>query len=841
MKEQHRAGLRGAQTPFLEPEPHTPSAALKAKRMTRAALLPLLVLSLAACDLFGGDPPPPDPDRPSVITVSPADGTQDVALDTAVVATLNLPNGPIDESSVGNSTVTLTQQGEAVAVSATPEVSGSTITLTPAAPLELETTYTFSIDASVKDESGETLASAFSSTFTTGDDETDTNPLPEANLEASVERLIFETQNGQTSEAQTLTISNIGDAAFTLNSLEPTDSQFVLSGTPTYPATIDAGQSLGVQVAFKPTSLGPQEATLTVNGDSSLSTDLRGLSVKGDGGSDEPSLQWIFDTFDLGINTGDPDPSTTSIVNFEDFDSDGEARRETLNGTLSDSERIIQRFQKAGTGEVTVEVLAAYGLDSDPVTEFGWYPVGNPDSESRKEVFRIATKTGNAQTLNPDTVGNLSFDPGDSSFGFYSIWPGFNDREIYTQDALNDFGGAIPHHVRAYPLPNESNAYILATEEFTQGFDYNDVVVIVRNVKPAGPEGLSCNQNEPVISDRVLSKSYNGFELQNLSGAPFADRLVFSRIGNISGNFNDRIEPFTDLKCHDLNVLRLKNESGSALNVSNVRITGSSSGVFILSEGGPGSIAAGQTKELVVQFTEDSGKRGIREATLEMQVGSETVSVELAGIYQESPEGGREEYLGGVVRAFGYSTDVGTNTRGEIESAEPPGDPNFQRAGDEVISRFWKRADMSEPVYIRQLAAFHSCCSSSSNDSLELRVNGSTEGEFIHAEVYGQSVLPPVQGSNTEAAEMTVTPSGDFELVVRNGYSTDWIGGSRNNDNLGVRLWPVERNGSTEGFENTYIVAQDFVDRGCGTTDTANCDFNDNMYLITNVSPVSPE
>ena len=585
MKEQHRAGLRGAQTPFLEPKPHTPSAALA--NITRAALLPLLMLSLTACDLFGGpNPPPPPSDRPSVTAVSPADGTQDVALGTAVVATLSLPNdSAIDESTVGNSTVSLTQAGEAVAVSATPAVSGSTITLTPDEPLEPETTYTFSIDASVADESGETLAEAFSSSFTTGDGETDTGEptLPEANL-TSAEQLIFETQNTQTSEAQTLTISNTGDAAFTLSSLEPTDSQFVLTDTPTLPATISPGQSVDVEVAFKPTSLGPQEATLTVNGDSSLGTDLRGLSVKGDDGDNEPSLQWIFETFGLDISTGDPDPSTTSIVSFDDFDENEEARRAELNGTLSENERIIQRFQKAGSGDVTVEVLAAYGLDSDPVTEFGWYPVG--DTASREEVFRIETGTGNAQTLNPEAVGPLSFDPGDSSFGFYSIWPGFNDREIYTQDSLNTFGGAIPHHVRIYPLPGESNAYILATEEFTQGFDYNDVVVVVRNVRPAGPEGLSCNQSAPIISDRVLSKSYDNFELQNLSGAPFADRLVFSRIGNISGNFNDRTEPFTDLKCHDLNVLRLVNESASALDISNVRITGSSSGAFILPGGG---------------------------------------------------------------------------------------------------------------------------------------------------------------------------------------------------------------------------------------------------------------
>ena len=113
--------------------------------------------------------------------------------------------------------------------------------------------------------------------------------------------------------------------------------------------------------------------------------------------------------------------------------------------------------------------------------------------------------------------------------------------------------------------------------------------------------------------------------------------------------------------------------------------------------------------------------------------------------------------------------------------------------------------------------------------------------QFTHHVLYGQSVLPPIEGDDSEAAELTAEPTAPFEIEVA-GYSTDWTDSdNRNKGNLGVRLWPVERNGSTAGFENTYIIAQDFVDRGCGTTDTANCDFNDNMYLITNVTPASPE
>ena len=809
----------------------------------RAALLPLLVLSLAACDLLGTGPDPSG--ELSVSSVSPANGESNVPLDVTVSATLEPSSSTI--TSVSNQTVTLTQTDTGSVVTADVTSSGNTITLDPTDSLSASTSYTFAISTEVKDQDGAALASAYSSTFTTGTEGTSpTNPTnpgeppKTAALEANANRLIFEAQNGQSSASQTLTLSNTGNAAFTLSSLEPTDSQFSLTNAPSLPAEIAPSDSVEVEVTFQPTELGPQTALLNANG-SPLTVGLRGLSVVGREGDKEPSLQWILDTFNLPISTGDDDPSTTAIANPPE---DSQARRDLFNSTLGD-EVPLQRFQKAGSGEVTIEVLAAYAVDSKPVTEFGWYDIADP--ETKNKIFEIEGGTGNAQTLNPDTVGSLSFDPGNTSFGLYSLWPSFGNRYIYTQDALNTFSNAIPHQVRAFPYKTadgvvEPNAYVLGTEEFTQGYDYNDIVVVVRNVRPSTEDPFSCNQGQPITASRVLSQSVGGgLELQNPSGAPFADRLVFSRIGNISGNFGEsRIEPFINLQCHDLNVLRLENTSSSPINVNSLNISGSDSSAFTLPNGGAGfSIGAGDTKEILVQFVEDvdsenGNSKGIREANLQLQTSAGAVTVELAGIYQVVPEGGSELYLEQVVEAFGYSTNVGANKQGGLSSA----DPASPKAGDEVRSRFWQRANSSEPVYIRQIAAFHSCCTSSSNDTIKVEVNGSTLDQFEHAENYGQSVLPPLQGSDNKAAEMSVSPSGPFELTIR-GYSTDWVGGDSNNGNLGVRLWPAKRDGTE--IENTYIVAQDFVSAGCGTTDTANCDFNDNMYLITNVTPVSPE
>ncbi|MEL7159957.1 MAG: malectin domain-containing carbohydrate-binding protein, partial [Bacteroidota bacterium] len=103
--------------------------------------------------------------------------------------------------------------------------------------------------------------------------------------------------------------------------------------------------------------------------------------------------------------------------------------------------------------------------------------------------------SGNGQTLSPVVTGALSFDPGTADFGFYNRWPFFQNRFLYSEDALNTFAGAIPHHVRVYALPGETDAYVIATEEHVSGFDYQDVVVIARNLRPAA--------EDPVVTDAI--------------------------------------------------------------------------------------------------------------------------------------------------------------------------------------------------------------------------------------------------------------------------------------------------------------------------------------------------
>ncbi|WBL41251.1 PKD domain-containing protein [Algoriphagus halophytocola] len=302
---------------------------------------------------------------------------------------------------------------------------------------------------------------------------------PKPSITVSTEKIVGDAiAAGSETYTEEVIISNLGNAELTDITSSITganSSDFEVTNLPT---SINVQNSGSFQVVFNPSSNGPKSATLTISGFNAdpVTIELSGLGKQGLGGSNEPSLQWILDSH-LGagvINVGDADPSNNIIT----------TGASTNYNTLIGDEVDIQAFQRATDGPIEIEVLSVYGPTSnDPVVAFGWYLSGNAGSV--EDIFTVSNSpASNGQTLNPVISGALEFDPGNASFGFVSRWPAFQNRQLFSEDALNTFSGAIPHHVRVYPLPGESNAYIIATEEHISGFDYQDVVVIVRNIQP---------------------------------------------------------------------------------------------------------------------------------------------------------------------------------------------------------------------------------------------------------------------------------------------------------------------------------------------------------------------
>lgn len=300
------------------------------------------------------------------------------------------------------------------------------------------------------------------------------------NIAQSTKRLVFsDVRGGVASAARSVTLRNTGNANLAINSLRLSGidaNQFKITQQPRLPRTLAAGSSTTVSIAFNPTRIGPLGAVLQMNTNDpdrpQATVTLRGLGTKGLEGQNEPSLKWILDTYQIPMNVGDPNPADSSLP---------------ATNPLGDEVRLSQ-FQKAGTGPVTLEPIAVFSLKSTSgiVAKFGYYTSGNPASKT--QLFTVPNAS--YQSLRPSVSGTTRFDPGTRNFGFYSIWSFFDNRTIYSEDNLNTFSGAIPHHVRVYRFKNPNgtvvpNAYVLATEVITTTFDYQDIAVIIRNVKPA--------------------------------------------------------------------------------------------------------------------------------------------------------------------------------------------------------------------------------------------------------------------------------------------------------------------------------------------------------------------
>ncbi|WP_420593702.1 Kelch repeat-containing protein [Deinococcus sp.] len=265
---------------------------------------------------------------------------------------------------------------------------------------------------------------------------------------------------------QNLTFKNAGTGALTINTLTPSGA-FGLVNAPTLPLTLAAGQSAAVGVQFS-----PQAVVGSLSGDLQIGTTvgsaavkLYGLSARGLEGENEPPLQQVVNTLGYKIDVG----STALILGTEN--------------TLKGDEVRVPVFQKAGSGPVTVRVVARYSPDG--LFPFGYVSSGSSDL---KKVGTVALKQ--YQTLNPTLTAESqsSFDPGSASFSFYAGRTSYANYETYTDDNRNTASGQLKHGMRVYPLKDRAgtpipNSYLIGVEASANG-DYNDYVFAVQNVTP---------------------------------------------------------------------------------------------------------------------------------------------------------------------------------------------------------------------------------------------------------------------------------------------------------------------------------------------------------------------
>ena len=626
--------------------------------------------------------------------------------------------------------------------------------------------------------------------------------------------------------AQTLRINNAGSGPLVISAANFTgtnSSEFSLVNPLASSITIPAGGKYDFYVQFKATNAGQvRTASLDLSTNDpakpTLTAALRALGSAGAGGNYEPSLQRILDLYQIPVNVGDTTPDTTDFP---------------VDTAYSADEVTAPRLVKGSAGvPITVELLATYA-NQVANTAFGWYEAGNTQS---KNLLATVNKA-DAQSIAPLQDGKFNFDPGTAAFGIYgnfTLGSTTNplNRDVYSENVLNTWetNTGRQKKVRFYQLRDSTgvvvpDAYVFAFEEYNVTFDQNDVVGIIRNVRPAAAA--------PEIG------------LENLDNVGVPNSLAFNRITHPDSSVPNQT--------HDTATIRIRNTGDQPLAISSMVL--SNADFQILSGGGATTLGVNAFVDVKVKFVYDNSTAYgnlLRTGTLTINSNDPdeaTKTVALRGIWQSysenQPNGKSAEPVAQtVVDAFGYKVNL-TNSGQSIDTHGVA-----TKVGEEILSPLLQRADSGLPVTARMLAAYHqqSNPSYTTNSTLywydPTKMNSSTGKPTVtklykHAQVDSQSLLPRLDGSTTAPATASFSPSGTFGLNIdgNNGtFSEDQYNtpNDANNQGHGWRYYQA-KDASGKIIPNTYLAIQDYV-----KVSYANYDYQDNMFLLTNVMPVSP-
>jgi hypothetical protein len=275
----------------------------------------------------------------------------------------------------------------------------------------------------------------------------------------------------------------------------------------------------------------------------------------------------------------------------------------------------------------------------------------------------------------------------------------------------------------------------------------------------------------------------------------------------------------------------LRNTGTNALTITSLPISGPWQ--LVTPPALPATVAAGGTLDLTLRFVADGGS--VWNGTLTIQSNDPTnpsTVVQLAGWWQSISEGGVEPSLTQLMQVFGYKTAITF-----------PGQPLSQaglirNVGDEVLSPYWLRADTTKPVTVRQIAAYHGCTAGA---GLFWHLRGSTAltGLFTSAKEDCQSLLPRLADLSGPATN-TLAPGSAFGFTVdglewsddtKNSTGADVSNGCAGPCGHHMRFWLVrDRSGAV--VPNQYLMSMDYSG--------INYDYQDNVFLITNMRPAPP-
>ena len=333
--------------------------------------------------------------------------------------------------------------------------------------------------------------------------------------------------------------------------------------------------------------------------------------------------------------------------------------------------------------------------------------------------------------------------------------------------------------------------------------------------------------------------------------------MVFNRVQVPNATYTDIV--------HDTGTLLIRNTGSAPLTITSMVLSDTTNWAIVNPPSGPVTIAPGATMQVSVKFmataapvhttnqtndttvANDPGYNvktaaGVWSGTLTLNTNDPANSakvVTLAGWWQHLSEHEEEPGLQTLVnQIYGYTTNI-SNTYLNFYT-EGASTPTYY--GEEVVSPFWSIADSNGPVTAQHLAAYHQQASVTTNADgttttapteavFGWYTKGSTTTKYVirNNGANGQSLLPT---NNVGGAVASFTPTGaSFGFSLDGNFSED----SRNTVGGGgghhVRFYPL-RDGTGNIVPNSYLAVLDY-----GSATYENYDFQDNVYLVTNIKP----
>jgi len=326
--------------------------------------------------------------------------------------------------------------------------------------------------------------------------------------------------------------------------------------------------------------------------------------------------------------------------------------------------------------------------------------------------------------------------------------------------------------------------------------------------------------------------------VKNLSVLPSDTRLVFNDIGD-KNTYGAVV--------HNTNGLRLSNTGVANLQVTALNIVNTDGRTtvdwqFVSPPTLPLNIAPGASVDLTLKFVGSSGGYAppVRFDGQLNIISNDTahspLPITLAGVFQTYSENGGEPNVYDVVSLFGYSTVVPTTTA-EIGSTEARVTP---QTSDEVLSGYWRPLDSTRPVQVTQIAAFHSQATYGYLYRYDKGNPGTTTTLYTHNPYNSQSILP-INNDGSALTTANFTPTGSNATF---GFKTD--GGAYSDPVLNPQLSVCTNNQPNVPCGNfvrffklygpnrapmpgQYLMIMDYTG--------GNYDYNDNMYIVSNVQP----